>query len=319
MAIVSNEAHALPDLGHFAWEQTLVVPGTGNKTVVFGNEDGPTTPDSQLYMYVGDKNPAATGIIERNGLSGGKLYALSLDGLSGKGEGDLTSGAKAGSWTEIEGGGDQPDTQIEAAADADGAFGFYRIEDGAVDPDKPGDYYFVTTGSSSDGKNELGRGYRLRFNPQEPLAAPTLSMLYNADTEPGITTAGGSDTAISDNIDVSGDHLMINEDGTTESRAVMATKGRDGSIWRFDVQEDLAAMNASRKRVAELDPPARDGAPVGPGVWETSGILDVSSTFGDDTWLSDVQAHGPTVTQRANTVEDGQLFIMRPGLMNTQF
>jgi hypothetical protein len=111
---------------------------------------------------------------------------------------------------------------------------------------------------------------------------------------------------------------MINEDGTTESRAVMAAKGRDGSIWRFDLAEGpvhaVGVDAATATRVAQLDPPGRDGVPVGPGVWETSGIIDASTLFGDDTWISDVQAHPPTTAPGGPTVtvEDGQLFLMRP-------
>ena len=71
---------------------------------------------------------------------------------------------------------------------------------------------------------------------------------------------------------------------------------------------------ATATRVAELDPPGRDGVPVGPGVWETSGIIDTSAVFGADTWLADVQAHPPTAPPAGPTVtvEDGQLFLLRP-------
>jgi hypothetical protein len=65
-------------------------------------------------------------------------------------------------------------------------------------------------------------------------------------------------------------------------------------------------------RVAELDPPGRDGVAVGPGIWETSGIIDASALFGANWWLSDVQAHSPTAAPAAGTVEDGQLFLLRP-------
>jgi hypothetical protein len=67
-------------------------------------------------------------------------------------------------------------------------------------------------------------------------------------------------------------------------------------------------------RVAQLDPPGRDDVPVGPGVWETSGIVDASGLFGADTWLSDVQAHPPTAPPSDPTVavEDGKLFLLRP-------
>ena len=51
---------------------------------------------------------------------------------------------------------------------------------------------------------------------------------------------------------------------------------------------------------------------VGPGVWETSGIIDTSDFFGNDSWLTVVQAHGPSLAPAPNTVEDGQLLLMVP-------
>ena len=108
---------------------------------------------------------------------------------------------------------------------------------------------------------------------------------------------------------------MINEDGTGPSRPVMASKGRDGSIWRFDLKPERrcrrivrASASPSSIHQAETEPN------VGPGVWETSGIIDASHLFGPDTWLSDVQAHSPTPAPGGSTVtvEDGQLFLLRP-------
>ena len=71
--------------------------------------------------------------------------------------------------------------------------------------------------------------------------------------------------------------------------------------------------------MAELNPPgtviaAGQTAPpaVGPGVWETSGIIDASNFFGRDSWLFVVQAHSPTIAPVPNSVEDGQLLLMRP-------
>ncbi len=87
----------------------------------------------------------------------------------------------------------------------------------------------------------------------------------------------------------------------------MGSKGRDGSIWRFDIGKRSASTPPLRLRIAELDPPGRDGVAVGPGIWETSGIIDASALFGGEAWLFDVQAHPPTAAPRPNTVEDGQL------------
>jgi hypothetical protein len=152
--------------------------------------------------------------------------------------------------------------------------------------------------------------YSLRLNPGNPTQPSSLALVYDAND----VIAAGGDIALSpDNIDTSHDYLMINEDGTGASRPVMASKGRDGSIWRFDITVGSVGVDAATAtRVVELDPPGRDGVAVNPGIWETSGIIDASELFGVDWWLSDVQAHPPTAAPAAGTVEDGQLFLMKP-------
>ncbi len=282
VAIYNGELHTLPKLGRFSRENEVVMPDTGKDTVVFPMEDGPAGPESQLYMYVGRKDRDADSVLRRNGLDNGSLYVLKLKGHTN--EGDFTSGDAQGRWVRIPNAAGMTDTELEAASDAAGAFGFVRIEDGAASKSKEGRYYFVSTGDAPE--NRLGRAYQLDLNPDDPTKPARLSVVYNADQ----IIASGGDVAISpDNVDVSGRYLMINEDGTGSSRPVMASKGRDGSVWRFDLAKHFA-----RERVAQLNPPGRDGTPVGPGVWETSGTIDVSSIFGPDTWIFDVQAHGPT-------------------------
>ena len=316
VAVFGNELHTLPKLGRYAKENTVVQPGWGKRTVIFSTEDGPATLDNQLYLYVGTKDRSkGASVLARNGLDNGKIYVFrSLDATRSS-ERTFTSGSVTGEWVEVPGADALTDVELEAASDAAGAMTFVRPEDGAFNPDDPDEFFFDTTGSSSgadDGVNELGRLYSLRLHPANPLKPATLSVVYNADQ----VVAGGGDVAISpDNIAVSGRHLMINEDGTTESRAVMAAKGRDGSVWRFDLTKGKVGVDPSKAtRVAQLDPPGRDGVAVGPGVWETSGIIDASSLFGPDTWLSDVQAHPPTAAPGGAdvTVEDGQLFLLRP-------
>jgi hypothetical protein len=319
VAIFDGGLHTLPKLGRYPKENTVVQPTHGRRTVLFPTEDGPATLDNQLYMYVGTKDRSKkASALARNGLDNGKLYVFrSLDPARNS-ERSFTGGSVTGQWVLIPNAESLTDVELEAASDAAGAMTFVRPEDGAFNPNNPNEFFFNTTGSSSgadDGVNELGRLYSLRLHPGNPLKPATLSIVYNADT----VVAAGGDIAISpDNLDVSRRYLMINEDGTTESRAVMAAKGRDGSIWRFDMVKGPAGavgVDASTAtRVAQLDPPGRDGIPVGPGVWETSGIIDTSALFGADTWLSDVQAHPPTTAPGGTTVtvEDGQLFLMHP-------
>jgi hypothetical protein len=76
VAVFDNEIHALPKLGRFAKENNVVMPKAGNQTVTFSLEDGPPSPDSQLYMYLGTKDPLAT-VLRRNELDNGKsMYSF---------------------------------------------------------------------------------------------------------------------------------------------------------------------------------------------------------------------------------------------------
>ena len=311
VAIFDDELHALPELGRFSKENTLVMSGTGQRTVMLSLEDGPATPDSQLYLFVGRKRPHSDSVLERNGLVDGQLYVFRSTTPGANSEATFAEGTIGGEWVRIPGAEGMTDVQLETAVDALGAFAFVRPEDGAFDLQHRNLFHFVTTGSSTGGENELGRLYTLQLNPGNVLGNAGLHVVYNADE----VIADGGDTAISpDNVDVGEGFLMINEDGTTESRLVMAAKGREGSVWRFDLGGGpwTSRVDPDGLRVAELDPPGRDGIPVGPGVWETSGIVDASAVFGPDTWLTDVQAHSPTTAPAPRTVEDGQLLLITP-------
>jgi Bacterial protein of unknown function (DUF839) len=293
-----------------------VQPNMGNRTVIMSMEDGPAALDagvenSQVYMYVGKKDHrTGAGVLRRNGLDNGELYVLVPSAASNSSEAAFSSGTIDVEWALIPNAGDLDEGQLEAASDGAGAIRFARPEDGAFNKRNRNEFVFVTTGEAP-GVNTLGRLYSLRLHPGNVTQGGTLTVVYNADA----VVAAGGDTAISpDNVDTSGEYLMINEDGTASSRPVMASKGRDGSIWRFDISASGVDFS-SRVRVAQLNPPGRDGVAVGAGVWETSGIIDVSSIFGPNTWISDVQAHLPTAPPGGDatvTVEDGQLFLLRP-------
>jgi hypothetical protein len=314
VAVFDNEAHALPKLGRLSKENALVQPGHGTRTVIFSLEDGPDTLQNQLYMYVGKKDRSAdASVLARNGLDRGELYVFRASDPGRNSERTFTSGSVTGEWVEIADAEELTDVELEAASDAVGAMTFVRPEDGAFNTKNRNEFFFVTTGSSGgadEGVNELGRLYSLRLHPGNPLEPATLTIVYNADE---IVAAGGDIAVSPDNVDTSDEYLMISEDGTPESRRFMASSGRDGSIWRLDLVEgpvQAVGVDASTAtRVAQLDPPGRDGRPVRPGVWETSGVIDASSLFGVDTWLADVQAGAAPAPF---TVEDGQLFLMTP-------
>jgi Bacterial protein of unknown function (DUF839) len=318
VAIFDNELHTLPKLGRFAWENTVPQPSRGSRTLVMGLEDGPfvvnpAEENSQVYMYVGSKERGrGVSVLNRNGLDNGNLYVLAPVDPAQRLESSFgdESGAVAVKWVQVPNADSTTEAQLEAASDAAGAINFARPEDGAFNKRDRNQFFFVTTGGLAGG-NELGRLYSLNIDRHDPTAQGTLRVVYEADD----VIAAGGDTAISpDNIDTSKRFLMINEDGTTESRAVMAAKGRDGSIWRFEITRGSTGVDAgSAKRIAELDPPGQaGGGMVGPGVWETSGITDTSHLFGKGSFIFDVQAHPPTIAPGINTWEDGQLLLLTP-------
>ena len=259
-------------------------------------------------MYVGrkDRSRGAT-VLERNGLVGGKLYVFAAKDPAVTSELQFQDGTMAGTWVEIAGADQLDEAGLEAASDAAGAMAFARPEDGAFNTRNDDQYFWVTTGGAA-GANTLGRVYSLDLDTRDPVRDAKLTIEVNADA---IIAAGGDVSISPDNIDVSDRYLMVQEDGTIESRAVMAAKGRDGSIWRYELDGRSGIEPDSATRVVSVSPPGRDGVPVGPGVWETSGIIDGAGLFGGGSWLFDVQAHPPTAAPAPNTVEDGQLLLLK--------
>lgn len=302
LAIFDKKLYTLPHLGHFSRENTLVRPHPTPETVMILMEDGSGF-DSQLYMYVAQKDfTAGASPLARNGLIGGKFYVFASTTSGMNTEAAFLSGSIAGHWVEIVGVANMNEAQLETAADAVGAFGFVKSEDGAWSKHDKNEFFFNSTGGGAG--NQLGRTYRLNLNEEDITGACTLTIIYNADQ---IIAAGGDIALTPDNIDVSKDYVMVCEDGAGLSRTVMAQKGRDGLIWRYDLKNNFAATP-----VVSLNAPGRDGTPVGPGVWETTGIIDAEHLFGRNSWLFNVQAHPPTATPVVNTVEDGQLLLLLP-------
>ncbi|MEY4545052.1 MAG: hypothetical protein RL685_1247 [Pseudomonadota bacterium] len=297
-----GELHTLPKFGRFPWENSLAQPRRRHITVLIGMEDGPNTPDNQLYMFVGEKDPRRNASpLARNGLLDGKLYVFVSTTPGINDEAALFStGSVEGEWVELPNAEALTDVELEVAADGVGAFGFVRTEDGAFNPQDPDEFFFVTTGSGAS--NPLGALYRMELDAQDPTGATRIELVFNANA----VIAAGGDIAVSpDNIGIDRNFLMINEDGTANSRPVMTEKGRDGSIWRLN-RHTFAAT-----RVAELFPPGRDANfTVTPGTWETTGIIPAEG-FGGEAWLVNVQAHSPTLAPTPNVIEDGQLLLLR--------
>ena len=316
VAVFDRQIHALKDFGYFPRENSVVAQGTGKRTVAFVLEDGPRTPDSQLYMYVGTKKKNGT-VLERNGLVGGDLWVFASDNPANNSEATFNNGTLDGHWAKLADATNEADQ--EAKADAAGAFGFVRIEDGMFGQSKKR-FNFVTTGESLDGTtNRLGANYRLRFDPNKDPADqnPQLSVVFNSDE---IDAANQDGPFSPDNITTLHSLEAIQEDGTSASRPEMGSRNRDGSVWLVDgaFTSDTATSFPARKRIAELTGSTGgkiDPTPRFPGIWESSGIIDVKPLFRKGrrlVFLLDVQAHESAPPGGATeTVEDGQLLLLR--------
>jgi uncharacterized repeat protein (TIGR01451 family) len=257
VAVLNDTAYALTDMGHFAKENVVVLPGTGDKTVVMLLEDGPSSLDSQLYLYVGAKNPAAADPIQRAGLVGGQLYFFrsTTAGKTDESTFHKADGTIAGEWVNVASvlnAGETvrtiSDDNLNASVKAAGAFNVIRVEDAAYDRNTAGVVYFDTTGSSykHDGThytNKLGRIYKLVVNPADPAGSPAqLTVLLEGDA--------GDPIVNPDNLDTNTQGiLMIQEDPNAEHNGagLLDGLGRDSSIWHYDL------ATGRLLRVAEVD------------------------------------------------------------------
>jgi secreted PhoX family phosphatase len=316
VAIFGGAAYTLPDLGRYAKENMVVVPGTGNLTVVIVLEDGPRTPDSQVYMYVGTKNMNSPFPVVRNGLVGGKLYTLVSKSAEKNSEATFhkADGAIDAGWVEIPNAASLTEVALNTATKSAGSINFIRVEDGAYDRNTPGVFYFVTTGSphsTSGGKpdNYNGRLYKLTFDPANPAAGATkLQILLDGDD--------GAPFKHPDNIETSPDGLiLLQEDMIGDTSRGVNLGGRDAAIWVYD------PVAHTIYRVAEVNqmPVPAEMREIA-GHWETSGAIQTYDIFGPGTFLINVQAHSLN-SARASTLqgsatdlkvaEGGQLLLLR--------
>lgn len=365
VAIFDGKMQTLPALGRVGRETTIVQPRRDAKTVIISTEDAGAP--SYVYMYVGTKLRRSNSGLDKNGLTNGETYVLCSTAQQDN-EGTFTSGSLPVQWRKINNAKTLSDQGMIEAADALGAFGFVRVEDAEFDPSAPTrNLFLATTGGSIS--NRLGRLYQLTMNPTNPEADGTLNVVYNADT---IVTPGGSysgavagrlnsanggtaanlgtysggninagiDYPVSiDNIAVSKDFIICQEDRNSPADAVFTKYARNGAIWTLDRNNGNQAKLQSTFNYAQVQ--ARDGftTTLTPGLWESTGVIATDEFFGPGTFITFVQAHGqsnvyPTGTpsnrsirtnmpdgnggflSRAQAIaqftEDGQILLMRP-------
>jgi len=326
----NGQATALEGLGRYAKENVVAASQyratNSNTTVLISAED---SSDGELYMWVGQQTAA-----DPNGFQNGDLYALRVSGVNFEGQVTTENAPRTATWTKIDksavfnadgtpkANGNDLSTFANLAGNTTN---FQRIEDIAEDPNNPGTFYFVTTGTTNipgstsvaastpaGAENPYGRLYRFSLNPGNPAGE-----MSNFE----LLVIGGPGKGVSfDNVvvDKNGNVLLM-EDETAFGGSLMAAESREAYIWSYNIasrtiapiftlDEDAAGTQYNNTAIK--------------GQWESSGIVEVPRAgSGPSAYLFDVQAH--TVPGTANGqpvsatnpnryVEGGQLLLAVP-------
>jgi Bacterial protein of unknown function (DUF839) len=285
--------------GHFQHEN--VVPlRMRSKWVFLSSEDDFRPGPSYLYAYISDTFNGGIRGVE------GSLYVWKANNAA---KNQNTAVAKnesiPGTFVPLTQAQNSDSTALKAAATAADAFEFDRLEDIAVRPDVRGRTYIADTGKPPN--TARGRIYQFDVNPNNPLQA-TLKMILNADA-----ATNPDDMYNPDNMDASSRVLMIQEDRESAFRGGPVPPNPPVADAGFSRVLEYNFRTGVLRSVARVNTPA----PIRPGNWESSGIIDASNTLGSGWWLLDVQAHGafapqpgPTLAPGSSTGEDGQLLAM---------
>lgn len=269
----------LPALGKFSWENSVAHPATGNKTVVVGTDDA--TP-GQVYFYIGDKTNTGSEV-EKAGLINGKLYGVSVAGLTTEVSASFPAPNTAFTLVDLGNIKDSSGASLNTRSNTLGVTNFLRPEDAAWDPSNHNDLYFVTT----NGFNAPSRMWRLRFtNINNPLLGGTITAVLD----------GTEGQQMMDNltIDKTG-HILIQEDPGNNAHLA--------KIWQYTTQTDkmelIAQHDSMRFIIGKPNYLTQDE--------ESSGIIDVQDILGAGQFLLVDQTH---YSIPGELVEGGQILKM---------
>jgi hypothetical protein len=343
---------AVPAMGRGAWENITQVDTGSKNTVAFilADDQSPFDADGDgkeeaapLYLYVGTKQKGGN-FLERNGLSGGKLYVFVPSNPAKISPAQFnTAGTLDGSWVEIDNSpsgtpsndgstgfdeyGYPTQETLWTRAEALGAFQFSRPEDVATNPKNGSEAVLASTGRENEPDlfgtaDQYGTIYTIDTNFRNMKAE--LRIVYDGDADPeGLLRSP-------DNLEWADDGMIYVQEDKAVSTALYTAKNADESgIVKLDPWSGAAVRVAEIDRTVVLDASipvwtdAVDEAPEEVGKPESSGILDVSTLFGEadgTLFLFDVQNHGIDDQERFNLdsriidedlKEGGQLLLLR--------
>ena len=343
---------AVPAMGRGAWENITQVDTGSKNTVAFilADDQSPFDADGDgkeeaapLYLYVGTKKKGGN-FLERNGLSGGKLYVFVPSNPAKISPAQFnTAGTLDGSWVEIDNSpsgtpsndgstgfdeyGYPTQETLWTRAEALGAFQFSRPEDVATNPKNGSEAVLASTGRENEPDlfgtaDQYGTIYTIDTNFRNMKAE--LRIVYDGDADPeGILRSP-------DNLEWADDGMIyVQEDKAVNTGLYTAKNDDESGIVKLDPWSGAAVRVAEIDRTVVLDASipvwtdAVDEAPDEVGKPESSGILDVSTLFGEadgTLFLFDVQNHGIDDQERYNPdsriidedlKEGGQLLLLR--------
>jgi hypothetical protein len=198
---------------------------------------------------------------------------------------------------------DGPQWVLETWSDLHNVFQFTRIEDMAYDKTNSNVVYLADSGrgATSAGGNAFissnGRIWRMELDPTDPTVVDSLSILIEGDDNPVKTVL---EIHQPDNLEATVNGLYILEDpGSSQQYSAQqqiddSARATTARVWQYKFS------NSSLKRIFKVDQSQDEQAGYDMdqtttagrwGEWETTGMVDVSSSFGPGTFLINIQAH----------------------------
>jgi hypothetical protein len=301
----AGETWHLPLMGRMAYENLVASPHPQEKTIVALLDDSAinTAPlitssvPSEVYFYIGRKKKHGHPIVAA-GLTNGNFYGVKVSvegnpvteesndfglgiaatGFVGKGRFSLHDMGDVSDLTAV---------QIEELSFAARVTRLQRVEDGAWDPARRNDFYFVTTASLTANC----RLWRLRFDDIErPEKGGTIEILLKGNEGQGML----------DNVTI--DHrgrILMDEDPGGDDRVA--------KIWLYDISSG-SFIQVGEHNPKFFEPTILNNSAFLTNDEESSGIIDAEHILGEGWFLLDVQAH--KTNPDPELVEFGQLLAM---------
>jgi hypothetical protein len=278
---MDGTSYELPWLGKMSWENSVANPGTGDDTIVACTDDDGA---GQIYVYAGHKQRSGDTPVDEAGLTNGVLFGVKVTGFPFE---DATTGIPSGTRFTVKPFGDVSSTTgaaLQTQSRAAGVTEFNRPEDGCWDPERPDDFYFVTTASFT-GNSRL---WRLRFDDASiPELGGRIDLLLDGTEGPKMM-----------------DNITVTERGQVVLQEDPGGQAHIAKLWLYDIDDDTIV------EIAKHDP-ARFAIGA-PGFLtfdeESSGVIDVSDILGEGKFLIDVQAHYSHPD--GELVQGGQLLLL---------